>query len=354
LLAAVEAYLTIPQALGTQSVEKNLWISLGKHDTGLHYDDSTGMLVVLRGKKHVTLYPPGDSYLLKPYSVIPDWATKLTSHAISPNVYKLNDVIVSNPSSRLLYESMACQDNKGVLLQFMTLLHQSIDAPVVWGCKLKNGVMRWEIYSYHYSYLNKDAPTNRKIHGLLLDLHPHGIKEALSPGAIIHSYDLHNATSIPKALDGNVHVYKLLPGTSKTLPVFGEGSTVYPDGRVERESIYTLDTLSFFRDNYSFYMAAIGLETVSSRFKDTILHKYECDMICIHNKYDGNVFVQYLGITAEEFHQFLIDFSYPPSLCKHVSETTYSIPHEITIVYDATLEPVRTAFYGTMQSFNVL
>jgi hypothetical protein len=349
LLAAVQPHLTLPKALATaKKVEKNLWISLGKHDTGLHFDDYTGMLIVVKGKKHVTLFPPEDSYLLKPYSVIPDWATRLTSHSISPNVYKLNEVVTSNPSSRLLYESMACHENKGVLLQFMTLLHLSIDAPVVWGCKLKDGVMRWEIYSYHYSYLDYTAPTTRRMLTMLLDLHPHGITETLDPEAIIHSFDINSAPSTAQVMDGNVHVYKLMPGTTKQLPIFGEGCTVFPSGEVKPESIYTLDTLPHFRENYSLYMSAIGLEEVSIQFKDIILNKYKCDMICIHNKYDGNVFVQYLGITAADFLQFLTHFSYPASLCKHVSETVYTIPHEITIVYNASLKPVRTGFYGTL------
>jgi len=350
LLAAIQSHLVLPQALAAaKKVEKNLWISLGKHDTGLHYDDYTGLLIVLKGRKHVTLFPPEDSHLLKPYSVIPEWATRQTTHAISPNVYKLNEVVTSTPSSRLLYESMACQENKGVLLQFMTLLHLSIDAPVVWGCKLKNGVMRWEIYSYHYSYLDHHEPTTLRMQTMLLDLHPHGVKDALAPGAIIHSFDVNSAPSTAQVMDGNVHVYKLMPGTTKQLPIFGEGCTVFPNGTVEPESIYTLDLLSFFKENYDLYMSAIGLENVSSRFKDIILGKYECDMICIHNKYDGNVFVQYLGITASEFLSFLRTFSYPSTLCKHVAETKYEVPHEITIVYDAkTLEPVRTGFYGTL------
>ena len=38
-----------------ESYDFNVWISSGKHDTGLHYDDEDGVLTLLEGSKEITL-----------------------------------------------------------------------------------------------------------------------------------------------------------------------------------------------------------------------------------------------------------------------------------------------------------
>ena len=47
----------------------NLWISSGKHDTGLHYDDEDGVLSLIEGSKEIILFPPSDAENLYPISV---------------------------------------------------------------------------------------------------------------------------------------------------------------------------------------------------------------------------------------------------------------------------------------------
>ena len=75
-----------------------------------------------------------------------------------------------------------------------------------------------------------------------------------------------------------------------------------------------------------------------------------CKYICVHNKFDGNIFIQYLGIDIEEFINFLNEYEYPTSLLNHVVDNKHmyrNIAHEITIVYDIkTMKAVRTGFYG--------
>jgi len=55
-------------------INVNLWVALGKHDTGLHYDDNDGVLRVLQGRKSVLLYPPEQRTYLAPLCVLPEWA----------------------------------------------------------------------------------------------------------------------------------------------------------------------------------------------------------------------------------------------------------------------------------------
>ena len=83
-------------------------------------------------------------------------------------------------------------------------------------------------------------------------------------------------------------------------------------------------------------MKKLGYEDLSDKFKNTILEKYECYQICIHNKTDKQIFVQYLGISNEDFLSFLNFNNYPNHLInfieKQVNLDNYKINNEITIV----------------------
>lgn len=362
LLAAIHPHIVTPlalQAVAKSAVEKNVWISLGKHDTGLHRDDSYGMLVVLQGTKRITLYPPSDTPLLKPYSVVPKWAEVSWPCSFSPNLYTIHKIHVTRtgfPASRLLYESMACRPNKSTLLKVVSLLHAVIDSPTVWGCKLlADGTMRWEVYAYHFDFINADNPNTAESHALLLDSHPHATGAVHHPDTLIHSYDIvGDATTLAAAFNGDVHVYRRLPLTKVTLPVFGEGLAVSRNGASRPESTYVIATRLQFAAHYHEYMTRLGFgaEIVES-CKSLVLERYAaCTGLCVFNKLDGNVFVMYLGISTPEFVAFLKDFGYPRQLQEHVgvhARQYDAVPHEITIVFDGkTKAPVRSAFYGIL------
>ena len=67
---------------------------------------------------------------------------------------------------------------------------------------------------------------------------------------------------------------------------------------------------------------------------------------------NNQFFIQYLGITVEEFLYFLAKFDYDTHLIKHVLDNMHmykDICHEIAIVYDIeTGEPIRSGFYGIL------
>lgn len=62
----------LKEKLGSQLIEieelpdYNIWISSNSVDTGLHYDDTPGLLCIIRGVKEITMYPPSDSKYLHP------------------------------------------------------------------------------------------------------------------------------------------------------------------------------------------------------------------------------------------------------------------------------------------------
>ena len=46
--------------------EYHIWISANSVDSGLHFDDTPGLLCVIKGEKKITLYPPSDTKYLHP------------------------------------------------------------------------------------------------------------------------------------------------------------------------------------------------------------------------------------------------------------------------------------------------
>jgi hypothetical protein len=53
-------------------------------------------------------------------------------------------------------------------------------------------------------------------------------------------------------------------------------------------------------------MKKLEFENIKDKFKNIILNKYSCYEISIFNKTKNQIFVLYLGITNEEFLNFLI------------------------------------------------
>eukprot|EP00971_Amphidinium_carterae_P286939 5696479-Amphidinium_carterae.1 len=62
----VEAYRDV---FGKEPESINLWISVLTTHSNLHYDSKHGLLVVLRGRKHVELFSPDDTMHVAPHPV---------------------------------------------------------------------------------------------------------------------------------------------------------------------------------------------------------------------------------------------------------------------------------------------
>jgi hypothetical protein len=340
LFEHIDADIEIPPMFD-ETVDKNFWISLGYHDTGLHYDDYFGLLCVLEGKKKITLYPPSDSKYLHPHSIIPAWASK------KPVVFEYNtytfvselDSRYNFPSSRLLYESI--EDGNKTILKTISAVAERV-SDVVWGCKLKDGVMRWELYMYHYlsdmSYGKNEKLGNFSIGGIML---PDDIftREDL----IIHSFDIKLDS---KPVEPELHMYYRLSDFEK--PFYGYGETVL-NGTIVPESNYVLDEQDAFYANYGKYMEKIKGEDDHCKM---LVRLYKCKDICVFNKNAQEFFIMYIGISLADFVPFLEKYGYPEKLISHVIEykNKYeNIKHEIAIVFNKkTLDVVRTAFYGLL------
>lgn len=349
LMEKINQHIKIPNFLkkiATSKIDHNFWISSKFNDTGLHYDDNNGFLCVLKGKKKVTLYPPSDSIYLKPFCVLPKWAKNYpirTEYNTNKFIKKLNQN-KDFPSSRLLYETLACYNNNKGMLNVSNAIDNYKENNLIWGFKLQDNIVRWELYAYHYDKEDNDKQSN-VVDFILNEDHLKLLKNK-NDNTIIHSFDLY----LDGKIGDEIHFYDRI--TKKLeCPFEGVGVKLI-NNKLVNESKFILDESPFFIEKYNEYMDTIGFDSNNDSIKKfkQILNKYKCTHYCIHNKYSNQIFIQYLGISIDDFIDFLYEFNYPTNLQIHIKDNLNkyrNIIHEITIVYDIeTTKPIRSAIYG--------
>jgi hypothetical protein len=327
------------------TVESNLWISSGKHDTGLHYDNSYGMLTVLQGRKHVELFSPSQTKYLSPLSTAPKWATQTTPIKMEYNVFTQNKAACGKntlPSARLLYETLKVNNGAENFIKLISLLQTKLqENNIVYGVKqVLGGAMRWEMYSYHYDKWDKSKPSAAGMDAMLL--------EAPMDNVVVHSKDFVSIGG-KITMGPNTHTYKGI--TSLLYPHFGTGHTLGKNNLEEVESMYVISDRNNVLTNIDAFLQVLKY-TVAARTVVPLLKKYTCKDLALFQKYDGNVFIIYMGISVEDFASFLVEHKYPAHITRHVGANISryrDIVHEVAVVYNLeTLAPVRTAFYGVL------
>lgn len=305
--------IKVPEIIRDINYDYNVWITSNRTDTGLHYDDEDGILCCLDGKKEIILYPPSDSEFLYPIATR-EW---VNSPALNfrYNSYTFLNYMKGLSSGRFLFEML--RPEKNVLKIIDDIVSKNGINKTVWGLKKLNEFFRLEFYTY-----DLESTSN----------------------LIIESTDVF----FNEPYIGNEkHYYYRFPDQNISLPFWGYG-TYKLKNKVFRESkIFVLDSYQSFFDNYNDYMNRLGYSNISKKFKNIILNKYKCYEICIHNKHENQIFVQYLGISKESFIEFLSDNNYPNFLIERYSEGEYNINNEIAVIYDIeTKQIIRTGFYG--------
>jgi hypothetical protein len=286
----------------------NVWASSSKHDTGLHYDDEDGILHVLEGTKEVILFPPSDTPYLYPFDTKYPWLHDRALDFRYNTGTKIKS-ISGVSSSRLLYET--CKHNKKVCANISKLFKNF----PIWGFKKQGDEYRWEMYSYTLD--RNPCIISRDIFS---DQYEIGLKE---------------------------HFYYSL-NEKVQLPFWGYGKFREHNTLFKETKLFVLDSRDSFEKNYSEYMHTLGYYSILHLFRD-IIFKYPCYEICIHNKGEKTIFVQYLGISKEDFVDFLVQNEYPTNIVQFVQTENYNINNEITVVYDvSTKNIIRSGFYGVV------
>lgn len=292
----------------------NIWITSNYSDTGLHYDDNDGMMCCLSGTKEVILYPPSDTKYLYKFETY-DWMNNKAMN-FRYNSFNFISYIEGLSSSRLLYET--CKENSNILDIITDIVKKNGKNKIVWGCKKKDGELKWEFYQYN-----------------------------LDSNKVIESFDVFNKK--PYIGSETYYYYKLNKNTKFRLPFWGYGTYKLNGKEYPESKIFLIDEYNSFNNNYFQFMERLRYSSIAEKFKNTILNKYKCYEICIHNKKEGQIFVQYLGISKENFINFLKECNYDETLITHYKNGNYKINNEITIVYDIeTMNIIRSGFYGIL------
>lgn len=355
-----------PQILvGTSnSIDMNLWVSGGYHDTGLHYDDNDGILYVLKGKKQITLYPPSDSKHIISYDVIPNYTNEQplcimynenTLLDASRELTRSKDVAMAVAagglsSQMLLYHSLRCFSTSDTPKKAIQKIYDAKykTRQLIWGCKNTGGIYRWEVYTYHYHASYHDKPIKNDWKKIMLNqsVVPQEIVEIMNDNnTIINSIDILNQDN---CFNEEHHTYERINGANLTTPFYGVGYDIIR-GVKTRMCTYIYDTYDNFFKNKTLYFEQLDLPYNIEI--EQILHKYKSRNINLCNKH-GDYFIQWLMISVDDFIHFLQENHYGECFIQYVmdnKEEYANIPHEISILYHrANMTPFRSGFYGCL------
>jgi hypothetical protein len=348
----IKKYIKIPDIFKNHEVDTNVWIANGVHDTGLHYDDYNGIISVIKGYKKIILFPPNNSFYLNPYCIIPFWAKSKPLDFFYNTYEYINELTNSLPSSRLLYEMINCYNNKK-MLQYITNVIEIIGSDkIVYGCKLHNNVFRCELYFYHFSDKNNKLESDCNLINYKFPYNNLPDQNNI----IIHSIDLYNNKTMTS---NEINIYFKI--NNLLLPTKGYNKTFNSDTlqfNLLPAELYILDLTEKFIINFEKYLEIINLKDFNNH--KYLLNKYKSIYTCIWNKNNHSllqsgtinnniIYIQYLGISINDFINFLIEFNYPNDFIEHVNKNIKlytNIKHEISIIYDINYKVIRTAFYG--------
>ena len=375
-------WIELPDVLKTSNINKekpvidiNLWVSSNYHDTGLHYDDNDGILYVLKGEKHITLFPPNDSKYLVPYDITPNYAKVAPLFMKYNEYYIIKDNIsgygnnrlpcqvgnnrlpcqVGNnrlPCQMILYQSLICfAKYNNVLTTIQKIYDNKIDPlkMLVWGCKKQDDVYRWEIYNYHYDQYDNTIINKTDWTAIILNENSisRKIKRIIKEKkTIINSIDILNGVD---CLNNQHHSYEMGKNmTGIILPFYGNGYDII-NNKKQKVSTFIYDTYESLIKNGETYCYQLKLD-YNNKVKE-LLQKYKASDMCLWNK-KGDYFIQWFGISIDDFIHFLQENHYGQCFINHIMENRNKyafLSHEITIVYDkVSLAPYRSGFYGCL------
>lgn len=357
--------IPFPHILNGTSIDMNLWVSGGYHDTGLHYDDNDGILYVLKGKKQITLYPPSDSKYILPYDIIPNYANEPPIYMMynentlidgSSSMTMNKDVAIAAAagglsSQMLLYHSLRCFSTSDATKKAIQNIYDAKQKSkrLVWGCKNYNGEYRWEVYNYHYGTSDHNNAIKNDWQNIMFNqsyASPEVVATMNDKNTIINSIDILND---PNCFNAEHHTYeRVIDGTSLTTPFYGAGYDIIHQVK-HKMCTYIYDTYDNFFKNKELYFEQLDLPYNIEI--ERILHKYKTRNICLCNKH-GDYFIQWLKISVDDFIHFLQENNYGECFIQYVIEhkNDYAhIPHEVTIVFHRTnMTPFRSGFYGCL------
>jgi len=363
----VGKYVKKPDAT---SEDPNFWVSLGYHDTGMHYDDKDGILVVLQGQKKVRMFSPSSSRLLHPYPETPDWGRRKTNTFTYANEIKIYSHNNHSASSQELYWCLYANCHASTVFTIIDKLVRTFGYDrVVWGIKrTTSGEMRLEFYLYYfndthktYDILKDSALKEKDIQDTIAIIKPYRPKSTDVQGInstsripnkeklMIHSFNLY--LDYP-CVDNNIHLYyKKSNYNDRMTGYLGSGEYINSKGVFHEGLMYAGRYGKFQLDQ-----AIKDTKCENDLIEDDIqvltklICNYPCQMIFFWAK-NGYVLLQFCTISTKLYRDFLQEYGYPAEVVSFVNSTEdyndTNISHEIGFsIKHGTGKVDRTATYG--------
>jgi hypothetical protein len=336
----------------------NFWYSPKKMDTGLHYDDTYGILCVLNGTKIVYLYPPSDSEYLYPYELKPSWYY----NKFEPILYNIYKKYESNdyhkiPSNNILYESF--YEKKKHMIRIVDHL-KKLNKTIIYGIKNDMTNIWYEYYFYNIDkirntnelYINFDINkvikylSKNQFMTLFNEINHDIIRNFKNKNNItIFSFEVHD-NNIKNEIDLHVNINNIID-----LPFYGKTYTL-TNNLISEKNIFVVDTLNNFIDNIDTYMKYFNLEHIKTLvIKELNTYSY-VEIISFYKKSENDIAIQWFGITQDDMNNFLELYKWPENIIKYYKNNNLDhISHEITINYkinNNNLIVSRTSLYGSI------
>ncbi len=341
----------------------NLWYSIAEMDTGLHYDDSNGILAVLSGKKIVYLYPPEDSKYLYPLPEKPEWVTNKYEE-MEYNIYKSSGKILDKiNSSMILYKSYIGSPNR--IYKFTDFLYNNFSKKnkIIYGIKNNNQKYYWEYYFYNIDKFRKSNKTvknfdiyefiekikNSKYSIIVQQLDIKVLNNFLRDKHLnIFSIEQHN-DSINAELDLYINLNDIIE-----LPYYGETYN-FKKNIINLKYYFILDNLFLFLKNIDARLTYLKLLEYKEEIIEEINKYNYVKLMAIYNKNQNdkkeNICIQWFGLKKDDMINFLINHKWKDTTIDFYKNNDLEhLSFEITINYkieNNKLIPVRTSIYGS-------
>jgi hypothetical protein len=353
--------------------QPNFWISIGYHDTGLHFDDKDGILTVLDGQKNIKLFPPEDAKLLHPFPLKPEWAHFKTNKIVYANEFRKDQSLsqhINQGAELYTFLNDKCKERN--VFAIIDKLYQTYGPnKVVWGLKKSQSSAdsssgeRLEFYLYHFkntevSYdlletedvITKSLQKTNEICKYQGDIGPKCDPNAIpKQNLMIHSFDVF--LKFP-CIDSKVHLYykdSLYDNGSGCF--LGHGTNIDHNNNVNYEGLMygchwskSLETL-----NDGFQKIQYIPNHVVQRTIERLIRFYPCRLFFIWNKPDY-LLIQFCTLdSTSKYVDFLRQYDYSPAIIEFINTNedyhSKNISHDIGLSMDKKTGAInRTAIYG--------
>ena len=369
---------TIPFPKRMKNHGANFWMNFGGIDTGLHFDDKSGLLCVVEGRKEVTLFNPAQTKYLHPYPleqiVVDGFRQKFHYNLFQCEPAQIPETSLT--SADLLNLSLLKSPNVSMIVK--KVQDRFGIGNIIYSVKNQNGITKWEIYFYGLNrefgsitessklFKNKgnvDLDEYESVHKELFPNDDYDFSKISRDNLTIYSIDL-TENNIIRGRTPQINLY-YTNTTMIKIPTYLIECTFYRDGSLKNKSIQHInDSNEVFGNiqNFLNHCSKVGVMTstcskilkfilkwdeYTENGKSCTLKSSACAIV---NK-ENEIGLYLFGISYTAFLRFLREYDYSPTLIQKMIERgeNNDIQYEVGFHFntnDVNFVPRRTAFYG--------